>query len=355
MSTIRLAVLMGGPSPEHPVSLKSAAVVIRECAPTRYQVFPFLMTRDLGWVTQEEPHEGPFDAAALAACPPWPRGRALEHLASMDCAFLAIHGGFGEDGRLQGLLDCLGVPYTGSGVAGSALAIDKIRTREVLSAHGLPVAPGRALGRRQVEADPDQAALLAELGPRLVVKSPTKGSSFGVFMVEEPEQLAPALRAVLEDEDRVLVEARLAGRELTCGVLDPGAGGAPRPLPPTEIMPPEGRYFDFDAKYTPGVSREVTPPEDMPGSWIREVQTLALEVHRILGLEGMSRCDFMVSAAGRATILEVNTIPGLTETSLLPQAARVAGIPFPDLVDQLVAEALSRVGPRPTERSQAES
>jgi D-alanine-D-alanine ligase len=191
--------------------------------------------------------------------------------------------------------------------------------------------------------------LLADLGERLVVKHPTQGSSFGVFMAEGRQALHQALESVLETSPRALVEKRLAGRELTCGVLAPGQA-----LPPTEILPPEGRFFDTHAKYTPGLTREVTPPEGMPSAWIEEVQTLAREVHRGLGLEGMSRSDFIVSPEGRATILEVNTLPGMTETSILPVQARVAGIPVSDLVDRIVDEALSRARGPVSERKQAE-
>jgi D-alanine-D-alanine ligase len=338
---LALAVLAGGPSPEHDVSLASATQALRALDRDRYLVTPFVIGRDLAWHVPEGPVGPDFDLSELGGSPPVPTGEALERLASQDCALLAIHGELGEDGRIQGLLECLGVPYTGADVAGSALAMDKILTRNLLELAEVPHPAGRVVRRERWSRDPraEAAAVLAELPPPLVVKSPTQGSSFGVHMVEDAEGFAPAVEAVLAAEDRCLVEERIEGREVTCGVLEDPESGETQALPPTEIVPPEGRYFDFDAKYTPGASREVTPAQ-LPAEVLAEIQTRALQVHALLGLRGLSRTDMMIPRGGRATVLEVNTIPGLTATSLLPQAAAVAGMEMGELLDRLVASAL---------------
>lgn len=336
---LRLAVLMGGPSREHPISLASARVVLAALDPEKYAILPFLMGRDRSWRVPEEPLVGPFDLEALVGTSPRPLGQALELLAGCDVAFPVMHGDYGEDGRIQGLLDCLGVPYVGSGVGASALAIDKIHTKILLDHAGLDHAPYRVVRRDQARDASLLDGLVADLGPRLVVKSPTLGSSHGVFLVEDRDSLADALEQVLADEERCLVEVWLSGREVTCAVLEDPGGGPLLALPPTEILPPEGRSFDFEAKYTPGMTREVTPPEDMPGEWIERIQTSAVRIHEVLGLAGLSRADMMLDAEGRATLLEVNTMPGMTETSLLPQAARCAGLELPQLLDRLIATA----------------
>lgn len=338
---LAIAVLAGGPSPEHEVSLASASQALRALDRERYRVTPFVIGRDMTWHVPEGPVEPGFDLGELEGAPPTPVGEALGRLAEQDCALLAIHGALGEDGRIQGLLECLGVPYTGAGVAGSALAMDKVLTRNLLELADVPHPPGRVVWRSRWRADPEgeAAAVLAALPPPVVVKSPTQGSSFGVHMVDDDEGLAPAVEAVLAGEERCLIEDRLAGREVTCGVLEDPATGEATALPPTEIIPPEGRYFDFDAKYTPGRSREVTPAE-LPPELLAEIQTRALQVHALLGLRGMSRTDMMIPPGGRATVLEVNTIPGMTATSLLPQAAAAAGMSMSELLDRLVASAL---------------
>jgi D-alanine-D-alanine ligase len=230
-------------------------------------------------------------------------------------------------------------------VAASALAIDKIRTKQVLESFGLPHAPYEVLYRDQSPLGEQLAGLQSRLGDNLVVKSPTKGSSLGVFLTETEEETEAAARKILEDEDRVLIEVRLEGREVTCGVVDTLTRGRPEALQPTEILPPEGRSFDYEAKYTPGLTREVTPPEDMPAAWIQEIQTRAIQIHRILGLSGLSRADMIVSPEGHATLLEVNTLPGMTETSLLPQAAACAGLDFPGLLNRLIEVTLGQEAP----------
>lgn len=339
---LALAVLAGGPSPEHEVSLASATQALLALDRDRYHVTPFVIGRDLAWHVPAGPVASDCDLLALRDAPPTPVGEALERLAAQECALLAIHGRLGEDGRIQGLLECLGVPYTGADVAGSALAIDKVLTRSLLQLAGVPHPAGRVIRRLrwQADAESEAAAVLAELPPPLVIKSPTQGSSFGLFMVDGADQLAAAVDAVLAQEDRCLVEERLVGREVTCGVLEEPETGDAVALPPTEVMPPAGRHFDFDAKYTPGASREVTPAR-LPEEVLADIQTRALQVHALLGLRGLSRTDMMIPPGGRATVLEVNTIPGLTATSLLPQAAAAIGMGMSELLDRLVTSALA--------------
>ena len=245
---------------------------------------------------------------------------------------LMLHGPGGEDGRLQGVLDLACVPYTGSGAHASALALNKPYCQAVLNAAGLPIARSVAVGPGG--ADLDQ--IIHTIGLPLVVKPARGGSSVGVTIVREREKLAEALELGLSVDDSVLVEQFVGGRELTCGVLE--INGEPTALPVTEIIPPEGRFFDYESKYEPGMSREITPA-DLDKELSRGIRRIARQAHLTLSCRGFSRVDFILSPTGKLVVLEVNTIPGMTATSLLPQAAQVHGIPFDRLVEMMLDSA----------------
>lgn len=341
---LTLAVVMGGPSPEHEVSLRTASVILEALDRERFSVWPFLLTRDLDWIAGERPLSAgePFDVERLRSGARLGRARGLDLLGRAEAAFLAMHGAFGEDGVIQGLLEFLGVPYTGSGVAGSAFAMDKVKTKELLRFHGIPTADWRVVRERELAAGCEAvvARLRRELGDRLVVKSPLLGSSFGIAMADTPGELAEGLAMAVRSDGRALVEPRMQGVEVTCAVLAGKPGEPPRALPPTEIIPPEGRFFDHEAKYTPGMTREVTPPR-LAAEVVARIQAIALSVHDAVGLAGLSRTDMFVLASGDPVVLEVNTIPGMTRTSLYPQAAAAVGIAFPDLLAHLVEVAVA--------------
>jgi D-alanine-D-alanine ligase len=314
----RIAVLRGGVSAEREVSLNTGEQVmaaLREAG----AVAEALDTADLGFI--HALRAGDFDAA-----------------------FICLHGRFGEDGTVQGLLEIIGVPYVGSGVLASALAMDKHMSRVVLDgalAAGAPIRmPACEVLRRH---QPPDAALLARiparLGDKVVVKPANEGSAIGVTIVHEPSELAEAVRVAFELDDTVLVEQFIAGVEATTGVLGNAEAFG---LPTIEIVP-EHEFYDYESKYLPGMSRHIIPAR-VSEQALRRCDEIAVAVHALLGCRGMSRSDMIVAPDGEVYFLEVNTIPGMTPTSLLPDAARSAGLAFPALCALLVGYALEGAG-----------
>jgi D-alanine-D-alanine ligase len=253
----------------------------------------------------------------------------------VDVAFLALHGRFGEDGTMQGTLDLLGVPYVGSGTLASALAMDKVMAKKVLAADGVPVPCGLVVERAAFRADPAaQSGRAADAFLPAVTKPARQGSSIGMSLVESAGEMRGALEKAFVHDARVLVEERLLGTELTVGVLGNDVIEA---LPVVEIVS-KNRFFDYEAKYDPELSEEICPAR-IPRDAAARAQDLALRSHRSLGCRGLSRVDMVLTTAG-PVVLEVNTMPGMTVNSLLPKAARAAGIPFAELLDRLVRLAL---------------
>lgn len=304
---LRVALLAGGKSAEREVSLAGAQEVAKALDPKRYVV---------------KRYDPATDMARLAAEAP-----------DLDVAFILLHGRFGEDGTVQGFLDLLGLPYQGSGVLGSALAMDKNIAKTLYRLHGLPVSAWRMATAQDVET-PEQ--LLTDLHLPLVVKPVRQGSSLGMSIVHTPAELGPAISKAFGYDQEVMVEEYIAGREITVGVLGNDQLIA---LPLVEIIPgSEHPFFDYQAKYQIGGSQEICPAA-LPEAVTRQAQEYALTAHRALKLQGYSRTDMIVSTHG-IVVLETNTIPGMTPTSLLPQAAAAAGLPFPALLDRLLELAL---------------
>lgn len=251
-----------------------------------------------------------------------------------DVVFIALHGKYGEDGTVQGLLELLGIPYTGSGVLASALAMDKSMTKKVLAAEGVPVpiSVDFTCGGAWDEAGVMNAVNV--IGYPVIVKPSRQGSSFGMTKVNRPEELKHAIREAAAFDSQVVVERFLEGRELTVGVL---GNGDPFALPVIEIVPKKGVY-DYQAKYEPGATEEIVPAP-ISADDTALAQKLGLAAHRALGCCGVSRTDMILASDG-IYVLEVNTIPGMTPTSLLPRAAAAAGIEFSRLLDMLIGFAL---------------
>ncbi|MHC4973808.1 MAG: D-alanine--D-alanine ligase family protein [Planctomycetota bacterium] len=317
-----MAVIAGGLSSEHEVSLWSGKRVFESLDRHRYQPLLVVIEKDGTWVVDGVPRPGPLEGAhALLA-------------ADCEVVFPALHGPFGEDGTIQGFFETVGMPYVGSGVAGSALACDKIRTKRLVAAAGYAVAPDRTLP----PATPTQVA--NALGFPVFVKHPRGGSSLEVRRAADDRELAAALQEL--GGDTLLVEAAVIGRELTVAVLDDETG-VPRALPVAEVCS-QGEFFDFENKYTAGVAEEIVPADVEP-TIARDLQERALRIHRLLGLRAMSRSDFILPPERAAVYLETNTIPGLTPTSLLPQAAKAAGIEFPEVLTRLVESAVRSRAP----------
>ncbi len=329
MSTkISVAVLMGGMSSEHDVSLRSGQGVVQALQGGRYTPLPVIITREGRWQFP--------DGAALDLFDAIPRLRDV----GVDCVFIALHGTFGEDGRIQGLLDLLGLPYTGSGCAASALAMDKVRCKAVVQAEDIRIGAHLAFGpitwRESAEAVLEKAS--QEIGFPCVVKPSCQGSSVGVYIPRDVEALRKAVNAALSMDNAVMIEQFIQGKEVTCGVLDVEPGRSPRALPLTEIRPKTAAFFDYEAKYTPGASEEITPAEVDPAVAVK-IQQMAAHVHAIVGCKGWSRSDFIIDSDGPVW-LEVNTVPGLTQTSLFPQACAAVGIHYAQMVSLFVEAAL---------------
>jgi len=294
-----IGVLCGGLSAEREVSLRTGGEVHRALQEAGYRSVRIDAGRDL--------------AERL-------------HAEGVDVAFVALHGRFGEDGTVQGLLEMLGIPYTGSGVLASALAIDKVATKKILLYHELPT-PGFTVFRR----GDDREALLERCRHfPLVVKPAREGSTIGISIAHDQKQLADGLDAALERDHQVLVEDYISGMEVTVSVLGDEA------LPIIQIVPKSG-FYDYRAKYTAGQTRYILPAP-LPPLVYRRLQQVAVEACRVLGCRGAARVDFMVQER-EFSILEINTVPGMTPTSLLPKAAARAGMGFTELVVRMLLDA----------------
>lgn len=330
MDKLHIAVISGGVSAEHDVSLKSGKLAARNLDPARFTHTPIVIEKDGQWRLGDAAPCSIFEAISR-----------LPEL-GIDCAFLALHGPYGEDGRIQGLLDLLGIPYTGSPCGASALGMDKVRSKALLAHHGVTVAPDVLVDVRRWRKQPAdvQADVVQELGYPCVVKSPCEGSSLGMGIPQGPGELSSVLDHVFTFGETALVEAYVEGTELTCGVLETKPGEPPMALPVTEIRPVSSRYFDYQAKYTPGATEEITPAT-IPDSLREKTQSLAVRAHELIGCRGFSRSD-MIVRDGEPVWIEINTIPGLTETSLFPQAAEAAGFPYAVMAAKLIDAALAR-------------
>lgn len=297
----KIAVLKGGPGAERPVSLATAAGVAKAL-------------RSLGADVIEIDVRGPDFFL--------PDGVAL--------AFNAIHGTFGEDGQVQQILDAAGVPYTGENAAGSRLAFDKVETKRRFAEWGIPTAEFEVL---KIGEKPSMAL-------PYVVKAPREGSTVGVYIVKEPGEVEAALQGAAQYDDRLLVEKFIPGKELTVGILGDVA------LPILQILP-KGGFYDFNNKYPflnpqAGGAAEHLCPAPLEDAQTRRIQEIALEAHRALGLEVYSRVDFILSEDGEPFVLEINTIPGMTEASLLPEAAAAAGISYAALCRRIIELSLAK-------------
>jgi D-alanine-D-alanine ligase len=342
-----VAVLVGGRSPEHDVSLASAAQVLRHLDRRRFRVWPVYLDRHGGWWPDREPLPRGADwqpmanAPAVVARP----GAALDWLldeARVQVVFPVLHGPHGEDGTLQGMLELYGVPFVGSGCAASAVAMDKLRTRQAYVAGQIPVPPiyqpSVAIG--DADAATELAAIEHHVGLPAFVKVDASGSTVGVQRITGSAELAEFFVSFRTGFRRWFAEGSVRGEEITVAVLG-NCGGRLEALPPVGIYPRSDDWFTHDAKYRAGACDEVVPPRGLSAAAIDEVQALAVRCHELLVCDGMSRTDMIVSADG-PIVLETNTIPGLTGLSLLPQAAKAAGLPFPQLLERLLDLALAR-------------
>ena len=303
LTTKRIAVLMGGQSTEREISIRTGQAVLAALLKKGYNAIRLDMDASVAY-------------------------RLRDVRAQM--VFIALHGAGGEDGTIQGMLETQRVPYTGSGVQACAMAMDKVVTKALLEYHGIPVPRGLVRTRSERNARLPRGFALP-----VVVKPINQGSTVGISIVRRPQELAAAIQLALKYGATVLVEEYIKGRELTVGVVNDS------PLPVVEIEAPQG-FYDYAAKYTRGAS-VYKAPAPIPARTSKLLQSLALEVHRRLGCRAATRVDFRLDERGRPFVLELNTVPGMTEMSLLPMAAKVAHLTYEGLVEAILQSAVDRV------------
>lgn len=313
---MRVAVLSGGRSSEHDVSLRSGAAVARGLRDAGHEVVEVTIGRDGRWSAPEGTVELAPGAGLLGA----------------DAVFPALHGAFGEDGSVQGLLECLDVPYVGSDVLASAVCMDKLTLKRLFAEHGVPQVEFAA-----VEGN-DWWGRCEELGLPLWVKPSRMGSSVGITRVTDLAELDAAVELALRHDPRVIVEASAAGREVECSVL--GNDDDPQASLPGEIVA-HADWYDFEAKYTEG-GMELRVPAPIGEETTERVRELAVSVFALAGCSGLARCDFFVEPDGAVLVNEINTMPGFTDTSVYAKLFEAAGIDYPTLCDRLVQLAVER-------------
>lgn len=312
LTQARIGVLMGGQSSERDVSLRTGAAVHRALCRRGY------------------------DAVTIDVGPTLSRDLQDQKIAVV---FLALHGPGGEDGSIQGFLETLGIPYTGSGIQASAVGMHKVTTKTVLAAHGIPVPAGLVI-RRGETMSRAQALRSAKLRWPVVVKPASEGSTIGITIVKKPAQWDQALAFAHQYDRDALVEAYIPGHEVTVSLLG-RKDEAPLVLPAVEIVAPGG-FYDFSAKYEKGKTRYLCPAP-LSSAVTKLIRHLALRTYEVLGCAGAARVDFRITPRGRPYVLEINTVPGMTETSLLPMAAAQAGIDYEELTERILESAVARM------------
>ncbi|ALA57061.1 D-alanine:D-alanine ligase [Nitrospira moscoviensis] len=311
LTNLRIGVLMGGRSSEREVSLRTGQAVHQS-----------LLRRG-------------YDAVAIDVGDRLPQDLMDQKVA---IAFLSLHGPGGEDGTIQGFLETIGMPYTGSGVQASAVGMHKVVTKTLLAAHDIPVPAGTVVTRGDA---PSLAQVLkrAKLKLPVVVKPASQGSTIGVTIVRRALEWKEALALAHRYDSDAMVEAYIPGHEVTVSLLG-AAAQTPKVLPAVEIVAPDG-FYDFSAKYQKGKTRYLCPAP-LPAKILRAIGSLAQRTYEVLGCEGAARVDFRITPKGRSFVLEINTVPGMTETSLLPMAAAQAGMDYDSLVEWILQSALDR-------------
>ena len=326
MSRVRVAVLLGGRSSEHDISLASARSVIDALDPERYETVSVEIGRDGRW----ELGAGAANGSAAETLPV-PTSKVPATLGEVDVVFPVLHGPFGEDGTVQGLLELAGVPYVGAGVLGSALAMDKEVFKAVMRDRGIPVTRNITIRRGETPHE-------SPFGFPVFVKPARLGSSVGISKARDDEELEAAVELAFEHDEKVLVERFVFGIEVEVGVL-----GNREPIAsiPGQIVPLGHEWYDYSSKYDEGGMDLVIPP-DLPPETVERVRELAVQAFVAGECEGMARVDFFVRPDGEVLVNELNTIPGFTATSVYAKLFEASGIPYAELVDRLVQLALDR-------------
>jgi D-alanine-D-alanine ligase len=363
---IRVAVVFGGRGPEHAVSCMGGGNLLASIDRDKYDVVPVGITREGNWVlAADDPARlavtgGELPSVESVARPgtqvvPWASQAALEAtapgqipglLSEVDVVLPVLHGPFGEDGTIQGLLEMAGIRYVGSGVLASAVSMDKAYMKMIFKASGLPVGPYVVVHERDWPAsDPEGKRVqdaVAELGWPLFVKPARGGSSIGTSKANDPDQLASAIEKARQYDPKVLVEAAIEGREIECSVLEGIAGAPPDTSLPGQLLIEGGEEFwDFEAKYLDTASG-MAIPAPIPQAHGQEIRRLAAEAFTAVSAEGFARVDFFYTPDGRILLNEINTIPGLSPASYFQKMWEASGLPFSQLIDRMVSTALKK-------------
>jgi D-alanine-D-alanine ligase len=343
---IRVAVIAGGFSSEREVSLKSGAQMRKGLDPKKYQPRLIEITKEGRWLlaAPSAARKSAKPLRSLTLLNP-ERGITKRDFENIDVALIGLHGKFGEDGKIQSLLELIGLPYTGSGVLASALAMDKVKTMELAALAGIRVPKFIAVAKPSSRT---HSALLKnirvrirmEIGYPLVVKPNESGSSVGVSIIHSERELPEALRATFAEDATAIIQQYIRGRELTCGVMGNTRQTKLLALPPIEIIPGEA-FFDYEAKYNSPKTQEICPA-DIPKKVGRDIQDLSKRVHALLGCDGLTRSDFILDKKNRLYFLEINTIPGMTEASLCPKEAKALGWSFGEFLDKIIGLAVKK-------------
>lgn len=354
----RVAVVFGGRSPEHAISCVSAGSILAALDPDEFEVVPVGITRSGRWVLTDGNHsqlaivdrrlpEITAASGTAVVLPADPTGRGLlvldatdgpRALSDVDVVFPALHGAYGEDGTIQGLLEMAGIPYVGAGVFASAAAMDKEFTKKLAAAEGIPVGDYAVLRAGQSLSESDKE----RLGLPVFVKPSRAGSSYGISKVSDWADLDRAVATAREIDSKVLVEAAIVGREVECGVLEGEHGGSPEASLLAEVRVVSGHeFYDFEAKYLDN-SCEYDVPANLPERVTRQVQEYACRTFTALDCAGLGRADFFVTPELDVYLNEINTMPGFTPTSMFPQMWAATGLEYPKLVARLIRTALAR-------------
>lgn len=339
----RVAVVFGGRSSEHAISCVTAGSVLRALDPERYDIVPIGIATDGRWVLES----GDPDRLAIAGpdrLPAVDGDRTPATIGDVDVVFPLLHGPWGEDGTIQGMLEMAGVRYVGSGVLASAVGMDKAYLKVVLRAAGLPVLPSITVTVREWVADPAAVRQrVADLGYPVFVKPARGGSSIGIGKAHSADEVDAAVEGALRHDPKVLVEVSAEGaREVEVGVLEALDGGVETTMPAEIRITGDHEFYDFEAKYLPEEATELDVPADVPDATAQEARELAERAFRAVGCEGLARVDFFLMTDGSLIVNELNTMPGFTPLSMFPRMCAASGLDYPALVDRLLSLALQR-------------
>jgi len=341
MRKIKVAVLMGGKTPEHEISLITGREVVRNLNKSKYKVLPVVISRTGERWQSLAPRKllslpNPLNMKGTKKDLVSRKEKQIQGVNQLlqdklNVVFIAMHGPFGEDGTVQGMLELAGIPYTGPGVLASALGMDKIMFKKVLQSQKIPV-PKFVVFEK---GEPLKRKVLGK--PPYFIKPHNQGSSVGASIAKTKKSLRKALNLAFKYSDLALVEEYIKGIEVTCGVI---GNKNPKPLPLVEIVPKKSEFFDYESKYTESGAEEIVPAR-ISARLTKKVQKMALDVYKVIGCRGFSRVDFILRDGEKPIVLEINTIPGLTPMSLVPKAAKAAGISYSQLLDKIISYALN--------------